>query len=182
MPSVSGVKNSETYLYLHLYAYMHVYCIYVCVCISYVSWPMLSEWRCERPHMVCSSRVIGLSSGKQDGSSTYCREYRQKHTLVLLLWDVILNDIQGWVANDKLLNNDNKKSANKALQYWPVAGLQRTARWRCKWRGGLSPCRNIGWRSGVCQTLGGAAPHVLLPQNTPVVFASRLRGVHQIYP
>lgn len=39
--------------------------------------PMLSEWRCERPHIVCSSRLTGFSSGKQDGSSTYCREYRK---------------------------------------------------------------------------------------------------------
>lgn len=34
--------------------------------------PMLSECRCERPHMVCSSSAIGLRSGKDDGSSTYC--------------------------------------------------------------------------------------------------------------
>lgn len=40
-----------------------------CVCLT----PILSEWRCERPLMVCSSRLMGFRSGKRDGSSTYCR-------------------------------------------------------------------------------------------------------------
>lgn len=47
------------------------------VCLT----PILSEWRCERPLIVCSSRLTGFRSGKRDGSSTYCsRKQGQKQT------------------------------------------------------------------------------------------------------
>lgn len=48
-----------------------------CLAVMNCLIPILSEWRCESPHIVCSSRLTGFSSGKQDGSSTYCREYRK---------------------------------------------------------------------------------------------------------
>lgn len=53
--------------------FFSVQCLAVMNCLI----PILSEWRCESPHIVCSSRLTGFSSGKQDGSSTYCREYRK---------------------------------------------------------------------------------------------------------
>lgn len=44
--------------------------------------PMLSEWRWERPHMVCSSTVIGLRFEKEAGSSTYYRENENRQFIV----------------------------------------------------------------------------------------------------
>lgn len=80
--------------------------------------------------------------------------------------------------------SDKRRSmnSNQVNQQEPVAGLQHRARWRCKWRDGLSLCRNTGWRSGVCQTLGGAALHVLQPLHTLARFASLLRDGHQSCP
>lgn len=56
MPSVSGRKNLQALFVLAL-GFLCVHCVSICV-------PIFSEWRCERPHMVCSSRLIGFSPGK----------------------------------------------------------------------------------------------------------------------
>lgn len=57
--------------------------LFICVFVYFR--PIFSEWRCERPHIVCSSRLIGFRSGKRAGFSTYYKKNgKQKHPLVML--------------------------------------------------------------------------------------------------
>lgn len=113
--------------------------------------PMLRECRWERPHMVCSSSVIWSSSGKQEESSTYCREYTHTPSATGL--------------------KDAESALLTIVQHWPVAGLLHKAQWQCMWRGGPSLCRNIWWHSDACRILGGAAPLAQPPQNSLAGFS-----------
>ena len=163
------------------------------MCVFVHLGPMLSEWRCERPHIVCSNSVIGFSLGKQDGSSTYCRHKKHAEAYMLVLSLRTKKIIILITFKDQMLNINCLRAVKKSAlmrsystllfdKHWPVAGLQRTARWRCMWRDGLSPCSSIWWHSGVCQTLGGVALHAQQPQNTPAGFVSLLRYAHRIDP
>lgn len=75
-----------------------------------------------------------------------------------------------------------KIKKNKEFSLQPAAGWPHTARWRCTWRGGPAPCRNIGWRWGACPTPEAAAPPARPPRNTRAGSAWRRCCVRQISP